>query len=646
MRGKSFKRFSLSRPNAPNTAPLAGMAFPAVAVFPLEPPASVFHLGGTMARVWKLSLSSLPLIAALLSGCGKPSTGPAATDNREQFPLPTPPLVVEDIEPGTRGGRLVIATFGDPKTFNPITANEQSSRDIYRFLFAALLSFDEAKQEVSPGLAESWTVGEDQKTFTFKLRQGLRWSDGAPLTADDVVFSWQAIYDTNVVCALADLLKIRGEKFQVSKVDDLTIRITTPDVFAPFLEFAGAGVYIIPKHKLEASLKSGTFESALGINTTPADIVCSGPFRMKQFKAGELTLMERNPYYFAVDKAGTRLPYLDTVIYTVVPDMNAMSLRFRQGESDAFENVRPDEYDTYKAEAAAGKYQLLDLGQGLERAFVWFNLNTGTNPSTGKPYVNPKKLKWFSQKAFRQAVAHCIDRESIIKSIYAGRAEPNYGYIGKANGKWLNPNLKEYPFNLQKARTLLAGIGIQDRNGNGVLEDAEGNEIEFTLNTNTGNNTRDKIALLIQSDLKKLGFKVNYRPVEFNALIDKIDVSYDYECVLLSLGGGAVEPASSMNILLSSGFTHLWFPKQKTPATPWEARLDELMNLQVTTLDFAKRKQYFDEVQTILNDELPMIYTVAPNTYAAIRNGMGNLKPTVLSSYRVTWNVEQLFIRK
>ncbi|NJM55955.1 MAG: ABC transporter substrate-binding protein, partial [Verrucomicrobiae bacterium] len=375
--------------------------------------------------------------------------GPA--DDRGAFPLPEPPLVVEDIEPGARGGRFVIATFGDPKTFNPITANESSSRDIYRFLFAALLNFDEQKQAVYPGLAESWSVETDQRTFTFKLRKGLRWSDGTPLTADDVVFTWRAIYDPNVVCAVADILKVRGQPFTVEKVDDLTVRITTPEIYAPFIEYAGAGVQIIPKHKHEAALKNGTFESALGINTPPEEIVCSGPYRLKQFKAGELTLLERNPWYFAVDGAGTRLPYFDNVIYTVVPDMNAMSLRFRKGESDAFEYVRPDEFDTYKAEADAGKYQLLDMGQGLERAFLWFNLNPGTSTNSGKPFVEPYKLGWFQQKKFRQAVAHAIDRPSIIKSIYAGRAEPNYGYIGRANGKWNNPDLKEYPFDLDRA---------------------------------------------------------------------------------------------------------------------------------------------------------------------------------------------------
>jgi peptide/nickel transport system substrate-binding protein len=288
---------------------------------------------------------------------------------------------------------------------------------------------------------------------------------------------------------------------------------------------------------------------------------------LKQFKPGQFTLLERNPHFYVVDKKGQRLPYLDNVIYTVVPDMNAISLRFLKGESDVQEIVRPDDYDRYKAESAHGRFRLLDLGLGLERGFLWFNENTNVNPKTGKPFVDPVKLKWFRNTKFRQAIAYAIDRPSIIKSVYAGRAEPNYGLETKGNKKWHNPNTRQYPYDPQKARALLAEIGIRDRNEDGVLEDAEGHKIEFILNTNTGNNVREKIAVLIQADLKQLGISLTFQPVEFNALIDKIDVSFDYDAILLSLGGGSVDPVGSMNVVKSDGFTHMWFPKQKQPST-------------------------------------------------------------------------------
>jgi peptide/nickel transport system substrate-binding protein len=584
-------------------------------------------------------------LGLVLAACSKNSNESSVAKAKDSFPLPDPPAV-SDCEPGLRGGRLVVATFGDPKTFNPMTENESSSRDIIRFMFSGLTDFDWPTQTAKPGLAHAWQAEADQKTWTFKLRRGLRWSDGRPLTADDVVFTFNdVLYNTNIVNVTVDLYRIDGKDFTVTKLDDSTVRIVTPDIYAPFLEYIG-GVPILPKHILAKAVAEKRFESAYGINTPPEQIVVSGPFGLKQYKPGEFTLLERNPYYWTVDKKGQRLPYLDNVIYTVVPDMNAMSLRFLNGESDVHETVRPDEFERFKQEADKGRFQLFELGVGPERAFLWFNMNTNVNPKTRQAYVDPKKLKWFRNTKFRQAIAHSVDRPSIIKSVYAGRAEVNYAYISRAIRKWHNPNIPEYPYDLNKARALLKEIGIEDRNGDGVLEDAEGNPIEFVLNTNTGNNVREKVAVLIQDDLKKLGVKLVFQPVEFNKLVDKIDVSYDYDCILLGLGGGGIDPTASMNVLKSDGFTHFWFPREKTPATEWEARIDWLMNAQLKTLKYEERKKYFDEVQDIMAKEVPFIYTVSPYNYAAIKHGVGNVRSTVLSSYRLTWNAEELYLKK
>jgi peptide/nickel transport system substrate-binding protein len=555
-----------------------------------------------------------------------------------------PPLVA-NCEPGIRGGRLVVATISDPKTFNPIMQNESSSRDLIRFMFSSLTDLDWPTQTAKPLVAHSWKAEADGCTWTFKLRRGIKWSDGRPLTADDVVFSWATMYDKRFVNANADLFKIDGKQFEVTKVDDWTVKFVTPAPYAPFVEYAG-GVAIIPKHKLAASVADGSFESAYGINTKPEDLVSCGPFKMKQFKAGQFTLLERNPDFFMTDKKGQQMPYLDSVIYRVVPDLNAMSLSFLKGESDVHETVRPDEFLRFKEESAKGKFNVLDLGVGPERGFLWFNLNPGKNEKTGKPIVDPRKFKWFSQAKFRQAVSHAIDRPSIIKSIYAGRAQVNYGYISACITKWHNPNTPQYPYDLAKAKAMLKEIGIEDRNNDGFMEDAEGNVIEFSLNTNTGNNVRDRIAVFIQEDLKRLGCKVNYKPVEFNTLVHMIDDTFDYEAILLGLGGGGADPAASMNVLQSSGFTHFWFPKQKSPATPWEKRIDELMNEQIKAIDEAKRKSLFNEVQQILGEQMPFIYTVSPFSYAAGNSKLGNLRPTVLSSYRLTWNAEELYWKK
>jgi peptide/nickel transport system substrate-binding protein len=579
-----------------------------------------------------------------LSGCGQKAAGPEKS--AASYPLPDPPLV-SDCEPGIPGGRLVIAAYGDPKTFNPIMANEGSSEIIFRHLFAGLLGQDAVTQQITPGLAVSWTNEPDGKTWTFTLRKNLHWSDGEPLTADDVVFTWNdVIYNTNIDNVTRDGFIIGGKKFAVTKVDDLTVQVVTPEIYAPFLEGFGAGVPILPKHILAKTVAEGTFASAYGINWNPKDIVCSGPFVIKEYKPAQYILLERNPYFCEVDKKGQRLPYFDNIVYTVVPDLNALSLRFLSGESDMDDFIFPYEYEHFKTESAKGKFNLLEPGIGLETAFIWFNQNTNLNSKTGQPLVDPKKLKWFRNTKFRQAVSYAIDREAIIKSVYSGRGIPNYGYVTPGNKKWYNPNTPQYTNDLAKAKALLKEIGLEDREGDGFVEDTDGNKVEFVLNTNVGNGAREKSAVLIASDLQKLGLKVIFQPIEFNTLIGKIDDTHDYDCMLLGFGGGSSDPVGSMNIVKSDGFTHQWFPRQKSPSTDWEARLDFLMDAQIKTLDFAERKKDYDEVQEILAEQMPMIFTVTPIYYAAARADIGNVRATPLSYYRATWNAEELYFKK
>ena len=592
--------------------------------------------------------SNVVLAAAIicLSGCGKKSENVISEKSAASYPLPDPPLVA-NCSPGISGGKLIMALYGDPKTFNPVTANEQSSEEVYQYMFTSLLGFDWPSQEVKPGLADSWGHSPDYKTWTFHLRKNLRWSDGAPLTADDVVFTCNdLVYSTNFNPVLADIVRVDGKNFKVTKIDDLTVQVVTPGVFAPFLANFGAGVYILPKHILEKAVSDKTFTSAYGINWNPQDIVGSGPFRLKDCKPAQYVLLERNPYFFEVDSNGQRLPYFDNIVYTVVPNMNAMSLRFLSGESDVDDFIYPYEYDHFKEEEAKGNFKLLEPGIGLETAFFWFNENTNVNPQTGKSYVDPVKLKWFRNTKFRQAMSYAIDRDAIIKSVYSGRAVPNYGYVTPGNKKWYDPNIKKYPYDPAKALELLKEIGIEKRNGDNFLTDSDGNRIEFVLNTNVGNGAREKTAVLIKADLEKIGVKVIFQPIEFNTLISKIDDTYDYDCVLLSLGGGAADPSAQMNVIESSGFTHQWFPRQKHPSTDWEARLDSLMDDQNKTFDFQRRKKDFDEVQEILAVQVPMIFTVTPLYYAAVRSDIGNVRATALSSYRATWNAEELYYKK
>jgi peptide/nickel transport system substrate-binding protein len=578
------------------------------------------------------------LVAA--AGCGKQSASRPAG-----HALPQPPLAAKS-EPGQRGGRFVIALAGNPQTFNPLFAFDGASDAITRLLFGSLVNLDLVNHEPGPGLAEAWSVEPDNKTWTFKLRHGLRWSDGMPLTAADVAFTWnEVMYNPQYNHFTYELFRIHGQNFTVTNLDETTVRVVTPEIFAPLVEFFGS-VAILPRHALGPAARDGRFPRAYAVstNTRPEKIIGSGPYRVKDVQPGKSILLEANPEYWVTDKQGRRLPYFDEVIFPLTGRTNE-SATFLNGRSDACDTVRPEQIAQFKQASASGRFRLLELGVGTERDFIWFNQNTGTN-ADGKPIVNPTRLKWFLNKKFRQAVSCALDRERMAREAYEGSAQPIYGFLSTENPKWNNPKIARFNYDPARAKRLLGEIGIQDRKGNGMLEDAEGNPIEILFNSNTGNPMREKAALMIQEDLKKIGISLTYVRVDFRTLLEKVNTTFDYECALMGLGGGGVDPASQLNVLRSSDELHQWFPFQKAPATDWEARVDALMESQMRSLDFAQRKKDFDEVQAILAEELPMIYTVSPFTCAAIRSDVGNTRPSVLTPYRVTWNIEELYFKK
>jgi peptide/nickel transport system substrate-binding protein len=361
-------------------------------------------------------LSRLTLLAGALAlaGCGKHSS----SQPNAGHPLPPSPLIAK-CAPGQPGGRFVIALPTSPNTFNPLFATNTASDAITRLLFGTLVNLDLVTQEPGPGLAQSWSVAPDQKTWTFKLRPGVRWSDGQPVTAEDVVFTWNDImYNPELNRMTYDLFRIGGRNFEVSKVDDLTVRVVTPEVFAPLVEFFGI-TPIMPKHVLEGAVKEKVFPMAYGMKSRSERIVGCGPYRVKEIKPGQFTLLERNPEYWVADRQGRRLPYFDEVMFTVAGGPAGDARSFLEGKSDIFETVRPENYMQFKQAASLGGFRLVDLGEGAERDFLWFNQNTGTN-AQGKPIVNPVKLKWFRTQKFRQAVSCALDRDRIVREVYAG----------------------------------------------------------------------------------------------------------------------------------------------------------------------------------------------------------------------------------
>jgi len=544
--------------------------------------------------------------------------------------LPDPKVMVGEI--GQYGGTFLDSQVSDPRTFNPVLAQETTSTGPLGYLFEGLVEDNGQTTETEPALAESWTTSKDGRTWTFVLRQGLRWNDGQPVTADDVLFTFQVVYDPRIPNSESDVLRVAGKPIQVAKVDARTVRFTTAEPFGPFLRVIG--VPIIPRHKLEAAYNAGRFNQTWGLNTPPRELVGTGPYAMTEYKNAQRMVFVRNPHYWKVDTAGHRLPYIDRVVLTIVPDQDAHRLLFQAGQTDSY-GVRPREYAEFKRGEKAGNYTVYDGGPSFGSQFLVFN----QNPHSGLPAY---KLKWFQTQKFRQAVAYAVDRQAIINQVFAGHAIPEYGPESPADKFFYNPRVMQYPYDLDKAARVLAEAGFK-KGADGVLRDADGHPVQFVISTNSDNKDRVAIANIIRQDLTKLGMQVTLAPESFNTLVNKLVESFRWEAMVLGLTGG-VDPHNGQNVWKSSGSLHMWYPKQPKPATPWEAQIDRYFNLAATTVDQNRRRAYYNQYQEIVAEQVPLIYTAIPNAYVAVRNKFGNIKFTAFGG--AFWNFPVVFIKR
>lgn len=537
--------------------------------------------------------------------------------------------------PPQRGGRLVISQSSGPKTFNPLLATDTDTLAILNCLMSVLVRINRQTGEAEPELAESLTYSADHTVMTIRLRQGIAFSDGHPLTADDVLFTFQVIYDPALRSSLRDILEVDGKKIEVEKRDSYTVTLTFPKPVAAGERLLDS-VHILPRHRLEADYRAGRWASLWELSTPPDQIVGLGPFRLKEYVPGEKTVLVRNPYYWKRDPTGQPLPYLDEITVLIVPDRSTRVLKFQQGELDLLSPLTPEEAATLQPQVAAGRIRIYDLGPSLISEVMWFNLNPRARS------LSPIKLAWFQDVRFRQAVSFAINRQALCDVVFAGKAAPVWGPV-PGTSRWFNPRAKTYPYDPARAQALLAEAGFSDRNGDGLLEDARGNPVAFTLMTNAGNAIRERMGLMIQEDLKKVGITVTFVPIETKTMLERLAQGTDYEAGLLAIAAGDTDPSSLRNFLLSSGTNHWWNPQQPTPATAWEKQIDERLNEFLTTADEKRRKALFDDVQMIMSEQVPFIYLVARDLIVAAKPTVKNLKPGLLQD-PVLWNAEELYL--
>ena len=545
---------------------------------------------------------------------------------------------------GTFGGELVSSTIGEgPKTFNPFNCKDNISALMSGIMYDGLLSSDPMTGQPTPKLAKSFSISSDGTTYTIKLRHGIKWSDGKPITADDVIFTWNDIIFAGLGdTSTRDSIVIDNKLPTVRKIDNYTVEFITPKPFAPFVRMLSTP--IAPKHIFMPAVKKGNtyFDSFLSTNTKPKDFVVSGAFKLKEYVPAQRVVFERNPNYYEINTKQQKLPYLDKLVYLIVGDLNNEVLKFEAKELDVI-SLQGSKVARYKSLEPHSDFKLYNLGPDTGTMYLSMNLNNRKD-NKGKYYVNTDKQTWFQDLNFRTAVDYAIDRKNMVLNIANGIGAPLFT-PESLNSIYLNKNLKPYDKNLDKSKELLKKSGFYlDKKGK--LFDKHGHRVEFDLYTNAGNTEREAIGVMVKQDLEDLGMKVNFKPIEFNSLVNKLVSTYDWDMVIMGLTGSPLEPNGGKNVWLSDGRLHMFNQRNpqegKSKILPWEKELDYLYTQGALATKFEDRKKYYDKYQEIVYKEKPMIYIYSPIRIVALRNKFKNIYPSSLGG--ITHNIEEIYI--
>jgi peptide/nickel transport system substrate-binding protein len=537
-----------------------------------------------------------------------------------------------------RGGSLTASLRSDPGTFNrlgPPPANSAATDLLTRLTHAPLARVNRVTGEVEPWLAERWTTSPDGRTITLTLRDGVKFSDGAPFTSADVMFSFAALYDPAVHSVLAGGVKVNGKPLQVAAPDPRTVVITMPAPFAPGTALLDT-LPIYPRHQLQAALDAKTLASAWGPSTPPGSMAGLGPFVLAEYVPGQRLAFTRNPHYWRKDASGAALPYLDRLVVEIVKAQDAEMLRVQAGSVDLMSqaDVRPEDIAALRRLRDQGALQLVEVGVGVDPNVLWFNLSPARAAQKTKPYL--------LRTEFRQAISYAVDRNAIVTTVYLGAAVPVHGPVTPGNAVWYSDSAPKYPHDPAKAKALFAGLGLSDRNGDGMLDDAAGQPVRFSILTQAAN-IRERTAVVIQEQLRKAGIAVDVVGLDVPSMFGRFS-SGDYESIYFGFQASALDPALNLDFWLSSGENHVWTAGQLSPAAPWEKGIDDLMQRMAAAGSLPERQRLFAEVQKIFGENLPGIYFVAPKVTVALGKRVGGATPVLLSP-QLLWSADTLYVR-
>ena len=542
---------------------------------------------------------------------------------------------------GKYGGELFISTIGEgPKTFNPCNSKDATSSSMAGMLYDGLLTTEPRTGEVVPLLAKDFKINGNE--YLIHMRHGIKWTDGKPITADDVIYTYEEVVFKGLGNPSSmENMKVEGKLPVIEKVDDYTVKFITPKPFAPFLR--QLSYPIVPKHYFKPYSDKGDseFNAFLNPNTPPEKIVSNGAFKLKEYVAAQRVVFVRNPDYYKINTKDERLPYLDKVVYLIVGDTNNEILKFEAGELDLL-SIRGENVARYKLKEPLSDYKIYNLGPDTGTLFLVINLNNRKN-SEGKWNVDPKKQKWFANRDFRAAIDWAVDRKNMVQNVAQGVARPLFT-AESLNSIYLNKYIKGHPKDKNVALKSLEKAGFYNKNG--ILYDSEGNRVEFDLYTNAGVLEREALGVMIKQDLEDLGMKVNFKPIEFNSLVNKLSNTNDWDMAIMGLTGSPLEPHDGKNVWKSSGPLHIFNQRPQNykidDRFDWEKELDEIFEQGALKLTYEERKPLYDRYQTIIYNQKPIIYLYSPIRIAAIRKKFKNIFPTPLSG--LVYNLDEIYI--